>query len=87
MKYIMVSVRDSAAGVFGVPFFSPSVGVAIRSFSDEVGRSDAQNQLNRHPEDFELFQLGVFDDNDCDFEIFSSPKSLLRAIDCVPVKQ
>lgn len=61
IRYVC-AVRDSAAGVFGQPIFVPSLGVANRSFADEVNRVDANNQLNVHPEDFELFHLGEFDD-------------------------
>lgn len=60
MLRVVVSVFDSASQMYGQPVFSPSRGVAIRSFSDEVNRTGADNALNGHPEDFTLFQLAEF---------------------------
>lgn len=62
MLRVVVSVFDSASGLFGQPVFAPSRGVAIRSFSDEVNRANTENALNIHPEDFTLFQLAEFDE-------------------------
>ena len=62
MKMVICSIRDSAADAYGRPFFLPSVGVAIRSFTDEVNRPSEDNQIYQHPEDFDLFELGEFDD-------------------------
>lgn len=60
MNFVIVSVKDSAAQAFGRPIFVPSNAVAIRSFRDEVNRKDSTDDLSRHPDDFELYQLGVF---------------------------
>lgn len=58
----VVVIRDRAADVYGVPAFTSSVGIAIRSFSDEVNRAAPDNQLNKHAEDFDLFLIGTYDD-------------------------
>lgn len=68
MKYCVIVVRDRTADVFGAPTFHASVGGAIRGFSDEVNRKDANNMFNRHPEDFDLFMLGTYDDATASFE-------------------
>lgn len=67
-KYFVVAVRDRTADVYGMPYFVASIGAAIRGFSDEVNRKDENNLLARHPEDFDLFQLGEYDDADASFE-------------------
>jgi len=56
--------------------FVPSTGVAIRSFSDEINRSDADNQLYNHPDDFDLYTFGDFDDTTGLFNLFEQPKLL-----------
>lgn len=63
IQYV-VAVKDLAVGSFARPVFVPSLGVAIRSFGDEVKRKaePGSNQMNEHPEDFELWHLAVFDD-------------------------
>jgi len=76
MKLVLCSVKDRAADAFGRPMFVPSTGVAIRSFSDEINRQDAENQLYNHPDDFDLFEFGEFDDNNGKFTIYDEPKLL-----------
>lgn len=62
MRYKVFSIRDRAADVFGQPFFCANGAVAIRMFTDEVNRPDQNSNLYRHPEDFDLYYLGDFDD-------------------------
>lgn len=76
MKLVLCSVKDRAADAFGRPMFVPSTGVAIRSFSDEVNRNDTDNQLFNHPDDFDLYELGEFDDNTGLFSLHEQPKLL-----------
>lgn len=64
MRYKVFSIRDRAANVYAQPFFAPTTAVAVRMFTDEVNRSDQNNNLFRHPEDFDLYEIGSFDDND-----------------------
>jgi hypothetical protein len=76
MKLNLCSVKDRAADAYGRPMFVPSLGVAIRSFTDEVNRNDPENNLYNHPDDFDLYDFGVFDDNTGLFEIHSQPTLL-----------
>lgn len=68
MKLLMVVVRDRSADVFGTPTFVTSKGGAIRSFGDEINRQAAGNVLAAHPEDFDLYFLGMYDDATATFE-------------------
>lgn len=63
MRYHVLAIRDRAADVFGVPHFVASVGAGIRSFGDEVNRADTTNPLYNHPDDFDLYHLGEYDDS------------------------
>lgn len=76
MINVICSVKDRAADAFGRPLFVPSVGVAIRSFSDEVNRQDKDNQMYNHSDDFDLFELGTFDDSTGIIECHPQPKLL-----------
>lgn len=60
MKTLMFSVFDSKAGNFTPPFFSPTKGMAIRMFTDVA--NDVGTMICKHPEDFSLIYVGVFDD-------------------------
>jgi len=68
MKYVVVTVRDRTADVFGQPFFVARVGQAIRSFADEVNNASSDSAIAKHPEDFDLYELGSFDDETATFE-------------------
>lgn len=68
MKLQMFAVRDRATDMFGTPMFLQSRGQAIRSFTDEVNRQAEDNQLYRHPEDFDLYFMGVFSTDDGSFD-------------------
>ena len=79
MKMVMVSIKDTAADAFGRPAFVASEGVAVRQFQDEVNRSSDDNQLYKHPDDFHLYYLGLFDDNSGKIELLETPKLIARA--------
>jgi hypothetical protein len=81
MLSVIVSVKDSAAEAFGRPMYLQSLGVAIRSFTDEVNREDKDNQLYQHPDDFDLYELGVFDDSLGKYELRDNPTVIVRGKD------
>jgi hypothetical protein len=83
MLMTVVSILDTAAGAYGRPAFVASQGVAVRQFQDEVNRADEQNQLYKHFDDFQLYELGSFDDNTGTFSLHESPKLICRAKDVV----
>lgn len=61
MKQPLVAMFDAKASQFGAVFAVASVGVAIRDFQAEINNPDQQSNLSKYPEDFSLFQVGVFD--------------------------
>lgn len=71
-------LRDRIAGNFLQPFFVPSAGVAARQLGDEVRRVADGNLLNTHPGDFELFDLGHFDEETGVIRSHSSPVFLMQ---------
>lgn len=80
MIQIILSVKDTAAQAFGRPMFLPSSAVGVRSFRDEINRSDANNEMYKHPEDFELYELGTYDDSTGIIEVVT-PRLVARAKD------
>jgi len=80
MRQAIVSVKDTAAQAFGRPIFVPAVAVALRGFRDQVNLVDSTDDLARHPEDFELYQIGEFDDSTGIIEV-TEPRLIARAKD------
>jgi len=60
---VIVSIKDRAADAFMQPWFVPTTAMAVRSFMDEVQRDTADNQLFHHSDDFDLYEIGIFDDS------------------------
>lgn len=61
MKLNIYSIYDTATGAYMRPFFAPADGMATRSFKDIA--TDATHEVGKHPEDYSLWRLGIFDDN------------------------
>lgn len=55
------AIRDRQLNAYMQPFFAPTAGAATRSFRDIV--NEQGHALNKHPEDYELWHLGEYDDN------------------------
>jgi len=56
----IVAVKDRAVDAYNRPFYVPTIGAAIRSFTDEVNRNESE--MNSHPEDYDLYDMGTFCD-------------------------
>jgi len=77
---VIVSVKDTAAQAFGRPVFVPTTAVAVRSFRDEVNRKDSNEDMAKHPDDFELYEIGSFDDSTGVISV-AEPRLVARAKD------
>lgn len=76
MRYYVLSVRDRSANVYGQPYYSFNIGAAVRSFSDEINRAAPDNVMYKHPDDFDLYELGFFTDSDASFELHKVPRQV-----------
>lgn len=83
MKVQIVAVRDRAMDAFMRPFFVPTIGMAVRSFQDEVNRRASDNPMNAHPEDYDLYALGTFDEETGRFEQLEQPKMVAIGKDMI----
>lgn len=54
------SVKDKQVDAFLQPFFSPTLGAAVRSLTAVV--ADANHEFAKNTSDFTLYRLGSFDD-------------------------
>lgn len=61
MKMNIYSIYDTASGLYSRPFFCQSDQEALRSFSDIS--TDAEHPIGKHPEDYSLFRIGIFNDS------------------------
>lgn len=61
MELRVYAIYDAKAAAFNPPFFMATDALAIRAAQDTV--SDPKTIFNRHPDDFVLYQVGVFNDS------------------------
>ena len=78
---MMCAVKDRALDAFMQPFFVDSIGVAVRSFSDEVNR--AESPMNSHPEDYDLYHVGFFDEDTGNVSSSGEVRCIARAQDVI----
>lgn len=73
MKLSVFAIYDTKALVYGTPFFMDSPGRAVRAFSDLA--NDRQSAINKHPSDYMLWEIAIFDDNTGRFVSLDIPKN------------
>lgn len=73
----MFSIRDRKSDVFNTPFFQPTHGAAERAFKTLV--RDEKSTVSQYPEDFDLYYLGDYDDNQGRCESIEVPQLVMSA--------
>lgn len=76
-KLTAVCVFDVAAQYFHPPVFFRAPGAAVRWFQDLIANDDAK-ELHDHPDQFQLFHIGDFDDFSAKFVGLDSPNLLVH---------
>ena len=72
------SIRDQKSEVFNTPFFQKTHGEAERNFRSLV--DDEKSTIHNYPEDFDLYYLGMYDDNKGTFDCLDPPQHMLKAV-------
>lgn len=80
MKLNIYSIYDTAIGSYMRPFFMQADGQAMRLFKDMA--NDKEHEIGRHPEDYCLFRIGVWDDQTADFRV-EPPDALMQGMQAV----
>jgi len=60
MKIKMFVIFDTKAKFYNKPFLLQNDSIALRAFTDLA--NDPSTDVCKHPEDFQLFSIGEFDD-------------------------
>nr|QJB19560.1 MAG: nonstructural protein [Microvirus sp.] len=74
----VLAVRDIKAGFFLRPDTFKSLGQAERQFIDEV--NDQKSMMCKHPQDYGLYLLGWYDEQEGKIESIGQPKEILSGI-------
>ena len=75
MEKPVVVLFDNVAQAYKDPFYPPTTGVALREFQDAV--NDPNNgQLYKHPQDFDLYVIGSWDEQSGKMTVNEVPEKL-----------
>lgn len=83
MKLNAYSLYDVKALQYHTPFYQSTDGAATRMLLNLV--EDPNSMIGRHPADFRLYCVGVWDDGNGVFECISPPVHIVDAIALVRV--
>lgn len=87
MIVYVCAIFDSAIQAYGRPIWVNAPGQAMRSFTDEVNNPKQDTDLSKHPSDFDLFQLGTWDDSTGRFSQPAEPVLLIRGKDSIQPRE
>jgi len=73
----MFSIRDIKGECFNPPFFSRTHGDAERSFTRLA--LDPQSTISQFPEDYDLYFIGEYDDENASIVQNGQPKLVMNA--------
>jgi hypothetical protein len=76
MKLTVLAVRDRAVDAFGQPIFVAAAGQGIRGFHDEINRAATDNTMFAHPEDYDLYELGTWENDTGLFTQHEQPRMI-----------
>lgn len=78
MIHACFSVRDTCVQAFHLPMFFQNRAGAVRALGDAVNSPGKDNQYYQHPEHYQLYEIGSFDDDTGSF----SPFVPVFVVDC-----
>lgn len=81
MKKIIIGLKDNLIGIVEISQ-AQNEAIAIRGFHENM--QNPENPVTKNPKDFELWVLGTLDVETGKIE--SEPKLLIKATQCMPIK-
>lgn len=86
MEVKLFSIYDKKAKVFNPPMSSVNQGTLLRTLSDQLERAD--NLMSRFAQDYDVYEIGYFDDLTGDIQVNGKPGFVCCLEDLItPVKE
>lgn len=83
----MFTVKDRAIDTYNIPFTQTTREEAVRNFKDQINDDPKTNPLAKHPDDYDLYMVGEFDENWGKLEPIGNPQLIARGKDLVEPKE
>lgn len=81
MKINIYTIYDSKATAFLPPFYMQTKGLAIRAFEESV--NDPKSSFHKYPNDYQLFEIGTYDDATSEIIMHENKVTLGLAVDYI----
>lgn len=78
-KQKIYSIRDNKVGNYNPPMFVPHLAVVIRQLEEVT--NDPKTMLCKYPQDYELYELGEFDEQSGSIKQHDKPIAIMNIID------
>lgn len=79
------AIYDKKVAIYRYPHFHQNIQDAVRQFQQEV--KNPQNPLSQYPEDFDLYQIGQFDETTANIVPVQPAFYIESAINLIPKEQ
>lgn len=73
------SIRDNKVGTYNKPVFTVHLAQITRELATLT--DDPQTMYNKHTQDFELYKLGTYNEDDGSFKLIAKPEFILNLSD------
>lgn len=77
MQQKIFSIRDTKGEFYSPPFYKHQTAEAIRDFTQAA--NDPQSTISKFPEDFDLFELGTYDNLTGKIDPLDTPHHIVKA--------
>lgn len=74
-------VKDRAIDAYGQPFTQSTAAQAVRGFTDEVNGDKNRSAVAQHPDDYDLYVIGHYDEVKGAIIPLGSPELVVRGKD------
>lgn len=81
MELKIYSIRDSKGEIFNQPFIKKTHGEAERDFQTLC--RDPKSTPAQYPEDFDLYYLGLYDDQSGKIQSLDTPQHITKAVNVI----
>lgn len=77
----MFAIKDRATDSFNVPFTVMTTAQAVRTFADEVNSDPQRSAIAKHPDDYDMYIVGEYDDQTAKITPLDPIERIARAKD------
>mgnify|MGYP000620660398 CR=1 FL=1 len=85
MEKKIYSIRDNKVGTFSPPTHASHETELTRVLS-EIVQCQTEHNFHKYPQDYELFQLGTFNEETGKLKVFDEKLFILNLTDLIPKK-